>query len=292
MNTLVIIQANSTYLNQLQQISIQTFRETFSAVNTTENMEKYISEKLSLSQLATELKDENALFYFIKSTNEVIGYLKLNMGASQTELKDDCALEIERIYVLKKFHGKNIGAQLLEKAIQVAKELDKNFIWLGVWENNQRAIQFYTKNRFVVFDKHLFTLGEDVQTDLMMKLPLKPQLKSIRPFIGAKDFACSSQFYKDWGFNELVLTPHLSLFQMGDFAFYLQDAYVKDWIDNTMVFLEVDNINAHLESITKLNLPIKYPGVRISAIQQLHWGKEYFIHDPSGILWHIGTFNN
>ena len=117
------------------------------------------------------------------------------------------------------------------------------------------------------------------------------QALSIRPFIGAKDYEISRSFYKELGFEEIVLSKNLSLFKLDKLGFYLQDANVKEWIDNTMIFLEVDNIEAHLEKITALNLPNKYPGVRVSEIQQLHWGKEYFIHDPAGILWHIGTFN-
>jgi ribosomal protein S18 acetylase RimI-like enzyme len=103
----------------------------------------------------------------------VIGYLKLNFGASQTELKDNNALEIERIYVLKEFHGKKVGQFLFDKAIEIAKEYHVAYVWLGVWENNKRALQFYTKNGFVEFDQHIFVLGDEAQTDIMMKLELK-----------------------------------------------------------------------------------------------------------------------
>jgi ribosomal protein S18 acetylase RimI-like enzyme len=104
---------------------------------------------------------------------EVVGYLKLNFGQSQTELKDSKALEIERIYVLKEFQGKNIGQLLYEKAIQIANQNNAEYVWLGVWEENEKAIKFYTKNGFVAFDKHIFKLGDDEQTDIMMKLTLK-----------------------------------------------------------------------------------------------------------------------
>jgi ribosomal protein S18 acetylase RimI-like enzyme len=103
---------------------------------------------------------------------KVIGYLKLNMGISQTELKDNDALEIERIYVLKAFQGKKVGQLLFDKAITIAKELQVAYVWLGVWEENKRAIQFYTKNGFVEFDQHVFVLGDEPQTDIMMKLQL------------------------------------------------------------------------------------------------------------------------
>lgn len=159
-------------LENLQKISIKTFSETFSNVNTPENMTKYLLENLSLEKLLAELSDSNAAFYFAVNNNDVIGYLKLNTGLAQTELKDDQSLEIERIYVLKAFHGKNIGQLLYEKAIQEAKKIHATYVWLGVWEENQRAINFYKKNGFVEFDKHLFILGDDEQTDIMMKLEL------------------------------------------------------------------------------------------------------------------------
>jgi ribosomal protein S18 acetylase RimI-like enzyme len=170
-----IIKATLNDLEKLQKIGKQTFVETFSAVNTAENMAKYLEENLSLGQLLSELNNSNAAFYFAVNNNDVIGYLKLNTGVAQTELKDNQSLEIERIYVLKEFHGKNIGQLLYEKAIQEAKKIHATYIWLGVWEENQRAINFYKKNGFVEFDKHIFILGDDEQTDIMMKLELVKQ---------------------------------------------------------------------------------------------------------------------
>ena len=115
-------------------------------------------------------------------------------------------------------------------------------------------------------------------------------LKSIRPFIGGKDFELSKAFYSEMGFEEVLLPPKMALFKKGDFGFYLQDAYVKDWVDNTMIFLEVENLEAHLKHIQSLNLPQRFKGVRVSELVHNDWGSEYFVHDPSGILWHIGTF--
>ena len=135
-------------------------------------MEKYLEEGFSLSKLQGEIDDPNAEFYFAMQNKNIIGYLKLNVGQSQTEIKNDNALEIERIYVLKEFHGQNIGQQLFEKALERALSQKVDFIWLGVWEENKRAIQFYTKNGFIAFDKHIFKLGDEEQTDIMMKLKL------------------------------------------------------------------------------------------------------------------------
>jgi ribosomal protein S18 acetylase RimI-like enzyme len=157
----------------LQKIARQTFFETFSVLNTEENMTKYLNENLSLKNLRAELEDENSEVYFAISNGDIIGYLKINFGNSQTEIKQSNSLEIERIYVLKEFHGKSVGQALYEKAISVACARNADYVWLGVWEENPRAISFYKKNGFVEFDKHIFKLGEDEQTDIMMKLELK-----------------------------------------------------------------------------------------------------------------------
>lgn len=160
-------------IDRLQKIGRQTFFETFSAENTGENMKKYLEEVFSIEKLTAELNNTNSEFYFAELGNNIIGYLKLNSGESQTELKDDNALEIERIYVLKEFYGKNVGQLLYEKAMQIARQKNAGYVWLGVWEKNPRAINFYKKNGFVEFDKHIFKLGNDEQTDILMKLQLK-----------------------------------------------------------------------------------------------------------------------
>jgi len=177
MDNIVIRRATLAETDQLQKIAKQTFSETFSVGNTEENMKKYLEEEFTIEKLTAELSDENSELYFAELDNNAIGYLKLNFGQSQTELKDDKALEIERIYVLKEFHGKKVGQLLYEKAMQIAKQKNADYVWLGVWEDNPRAINFYKKNGFVGFDKHIFKLGNDEQTDIMMKFELKDDEK-------------------------------------------------------------------------------------------------------------------
>ena len=172
MENITVQKISISDLQALQKIGRQTFYETFAPSNSEENISKYLEEGFSEDKLTTELEDPNAEFYFATLDDEVIGYLKLNFGASQTELKDDKALEIERIYVLQEFHGKKVGQILCNKAIEVAKDKKSDYVWLGVWEENPRAISFYKKNGFEEFDKHIFKLGADEQTDIMMKLKL------------------------------------------------------------------------------------------------------------------------
>jgi diamine N-acetyltransferase len=174
MHRIDIIKVTPKEVGQLQEVARQTFFETFSEANTVENMKKYLEEGFTVEKLTAELENPNSEFYFATANNEVIGYLKLNFALSQTELKDDKSVEIERIYVLKKFQGRKAGQWLYEKAIQVAKQKNANYVWLGVWEQNERAINFYKKNGFIQFDKHIFKLGDDEQTDIMMKVELNP----------------------------------------------------------------------------------------------------------------------
>lgn len=116
-------------------------------------------------------------------------------------------------------------------------------------------------------------------------------IKSIRPFIGATNFLESRQFYADMGCTEVPLFHNLSYFSIEDgFGFYLQDAYVEDWVNNTMLFLEVQDIAAFHQQLQSKGLTERYPTVRLSPIQQESWGQQFFLHDPSGILWHIGVF--
>lgn len=156
-------------IEQLQIISRETFSETFSSSNTKENIAKYLADGFSIEKLTEELNNEHSEFYFAVIDDKVVGYLKLNFGSSQSEIQDSISLEIERIYVLQQYHGKKVGQVLYEKAMQVAEDKKVDYVWLGVWEENPRAIRFYQKNGFVEFDKHIFRLGDDEQTDIMMK---------------------------------------------------------------------------------------------------------------------------
>ncbi|CAM3759609.1 glyoxalase [Mucilaginibacter galii] len=115
---------------------------------------------------------------------------------------------------------------------------------------------------------------------------------SIRPFVGAQNFEISRSFYRDLGFEEVVLSHNMSLFRTGKLGFYLQDAYVKDWIDNTMLFMEVENVNEFWNHLITLNLTEKYSTVKLTPIRIEAWGRECFVHDPSGVLWHFGEFFN
>lgn len=172
MNDLQIQKVKIGEVEQLRDISVSTFTETFASVNSAENMANYLANNLSKQKLADELNTTGSEFYFAILNQQIIGYLKINTGKAQTELKEANSLEIERIYISKEYHGKKAGQFLYESAVQIAAEKSADYIWLGVWEHNRRAISFYRKNGFVEFDKHSFMLGDDEQTDIMMRKAL------------------------------------------------------------------------------------------------------------------------
>jgi catechol 2,3-dioxygenase-like lactoylglutathione lyase family enzyme len=119
---------------------------------------------------------------------------------------------------------------------------------------------------------------------------MKHDIQSIRTFIGSKDFNTSRAFYTAFGFSEIRLNQTMSYFKIEAFGFYLQDAYVKEWIENSMVFIEVADVDVHLEAFKKLHLKERFPSIKISEVHRNDWGDEYFVHDPAGVLIHIGTF--
>jgi diamine N-acetyltransferase len=159
-------------LKELQELGKKTFYESFAAENTAENMQYYLDTNFTDEKLSEEINNPDSEFYFAKVADKAVGYLKVNTGKAQTELHGNNSLEIERIYVLQEFHGKKVGQILFDKAVEIAKEKNAEYIWLGVWEKNVKAIRFYEKNGFISFGTHLFKLGDDEQTDIMMKLVL------------------------------------------------------------------------------------------------------------------------
>lgn len=158
-------------LDKLHTISVQTFKETFEAKNTEDDMAVYLKQKLSKKQLDKEFSDKNTFFYFAYCNKLLVGYLKLNFKDAQKKavLKGK-AYEIERIYILKAHQGRGLGTQLFNKAIEIGKGKGYKMMWLGVWEFNHKALKFYEKKGLKAFDSHVFQLGNDNQNDILMQL--------------------------------------------------------------------------------------------------------------------------
>lgn len=155
-------------LGLLQEISVETFKETFKNQNSPENMKAYLEKAFNLKQLEEELSNISSEFYFIYSNKEIAGYLKINTNNAQTEIMGNDSLEIERIYIRKKFHKQGLGKYLINKAIEISIKRNKEKIWLGVWEKNENAITFYKRMEFVQTGAHSFYLGDEEQIDFIM----------------------------------------------------------------------------------------------------------------------------
>ncbi|WP_394666257.1 GNAT family N-acetyltransferase [uncultured Chryseobacterium sp.] len=169
MEAIIIKKASLSDLESIQKIGKETFYETFAPHNSEEQIQKYLTESFAEEKLIKELNNSYSEFYIAYDGENAVGYLKINFGNAQTELQDESSVEIERIYVKSSHHGKKVGLLLYSKALDIAVSHHKKYIWLGVWEENKRAVNFYKKNGFEEFDKHIFRLGNDEQTDLMMK---------------------------------------------------------------------------------------------------------------------------
>ncbi|MDM5329052.1 GNAT family N-acetyltransferase [Neobacillus sp. CF12] len=166
--TINIKKCNLEDLPTLQEISYETFNETFKDQNSPETMNAYLERAFNLKQLEKELSNIYSQFFFVYFNNEVAGYLKVNINDAQSEEMDDESLEIERIYIKSKFQKHGLGKYLLNKAMEIAMERNKKKIWLGVWEKNENAIAFYKKMEFVQTGAHSFYMGDEEQIDFIM----------------------------------------------------------------------------------------------------------------------------
>lgn len=153
----------------LQRLSHDTYHDTFADMNTESDMNAYLEKAFNLGKLKNELLNKASRFYFIYIDGKLAGYLKLNESPAQTDIHDPSSLELERIYVLSEFQGKSIGRCLMDKAIEEAHKKKKTYIWLGVWEKNTKAFQFYIKHGFYQIGRHSFVMGNDVQMDNLLR---------------------------------------------------------------------------------------------------------------------------
>lgn len=156
----------------LRDLSEQTFIDTYAVYNTPENMEKHISTKFTLEQIQAELSDSSVQYLLLKKAGQLIGFTKLVKNHAPKELSSENAIEIERFYVDKAFHGQNLGKHLMNESLDWCKNSGFKTVWLGVWEENARALQFYAKMGFEKIGEHVFVLGTEVQNDYVMAFKL------------------------------------------------------------------------------------------------------------------------
>ncbi|MFH6602995.1 GNAT family N-acetyltransferase [Maribacter algicola] len=165
-------QCSHESLSDLVKISRKTFVEAFEKDNKPEDFNNYVNRAFDRENLKKQLSNKDSYFYFVYLDWSQVGYFKLNLKQAQTDLKRPESIELERIYVLKEFQNRKIGRWILQEAIKIAQEMQKEFLWLGVWEKNERAISFYEKNGFSKFGMHPYYIGSDKQMDWLMRFDL------------------------------------------------------------------------------------------------------------------------
>ena len=164
--------AGEDYAALIADISRQTFFDSFAAQNSKENMEMHIAQYYAPEIIQAELRDTCNIFLLAYDGIRLVGYAKLNEHVKEESGGLENPIEIERIYSIKEMIGKGVGKKLMEKCLDIARGKDKKEIWLGVWETNNRAIEFYIRCGFEKFGEHNFPVGLDPQTDWLMKKSL------------------------------------------------------------------------------------------------------------------------
>lgn len=157
-------------ISALVEMAQAAFLQAFTEGNKLENVRAYMLEAFTLAQFQKEFEAEGSQFFVAMLDGKLIGYTKVNEVPSQTDIHDPESLEVARLYVLEDFLGLGLGKKLLDLAISQAKEKNKKYLWLGVWEKNARAIRFYEKNGLEIFGSHPFPFGDEIQTDFLMKI--------------------------------------------------------------------------------------------------------------------------
>ncbi|WP_306740495.1 GNAT family N-acetyltransferase, partial [Aerococcus mictus] len=163
-----IVPCLQTDLKQLKEVSIETFSDTFGYASSEEDLQNYLEKAYNIDKLQKELETPDVNFYLLKEEEEIIGYFKINIGNSQTEHIGDNCLEIERFYIRKGFKRHGYGRKMMKFIHDLTKYLNRDCIWLGVWEHNQPALNFYSKMGFKRIGQHDFYVGADRQTDYIV----------------------------------------------------------------------------------------------------------------------------
>ncbi len=156
----------------LVSIGIKTFRETFDEMNSAENMMHYLNSTFTLKKIKAEIQEAHSAFFLAESNDACVGYARIREGENPDGMDAAKPLEIQRLYVDKKHVGQRIGYLLMTTCLNYAKDRKYDTVWLGVWEHNRRARKFYDKWGFEEFGRHIFMLGNDAQTDLLLKKEL------------------------------------------------------------------------------------------------------------------------
>ena len=173
MSSYAIRPVDPSEVQSLAELGRRTFVATFASGNAPDDLAAYVERAFGIERLSAELAASDSRFFFAEVGEELAGYLKINTGDAQTDRIDGKTLEVERIYVDTGQQGRGVGKALLDFALEEAHRQGCDAVWLGVWENNAKAIAFYDRQGFAPFGKHDFVIGTDVQTDILMRRALR-----------------------------------------------------------------------------------------------------------------------
>lgn len=171
-NSITIASVQDFQVELLRDLAKEIFIDTYAEANSARNITDYVDKAFSLRQISREYNQPNSTFFFAYVDEKIAGYLKLNTKGAQTEQGLKNALEIERIYAARSFQGKGVGKALMQKSITIANDINADWLWLGVWDQNKHAIEFYKRQGFEVFGHHDFLMGTELQHDMLMKLAI------------------------------------------------------------------------------------------------------------------------
>ncbi len=173
MESIQLIHADASHATLLAKLAQDTFCETFEKINNPDDFKAYVNEAFNATIIETELNESGSLYILAYVNNELAGYARVRQSNEVAEnFPGKKTIELQRIYVLQKFVGKRVGKALMNYCLTTAKDQGAEIIWLGVWEHNYSAQEFYKKLGFEQFSSHVFMLGTDAQTDILMKLKI------------------------------------------------------------------------------------------------------------------------
>lgn len=159
---------------RLALVAEQTFRDTFAAVNTPEDMALHCRTSYGEALQAREIDDPRMLTLIAEDEGNAMGFAQLRWGEAPGCVVARAPGEILRLYVAREYHGKGVAHELMRACVQQLAEHQSDVVWLGVWERNPRAIAFYKKFGFTEVGEHGFRVGSDLQRDVVMARAVAP----------------------------------------------------------------------------------------------------------------------
>jgi ribosomal protein S18 acetylase RimI-like enzyme len=152
----------------LAELGASTFRDTFEASNDPADFAAYMADAFGDEIQRAELADPEVTVHLAERAGETVGYVLLREGPTPSLVGGLEAIQIVRLYARRAAIGSGVGAMLMQRAVDEAASRGKDALWLGVWDRNERAIDFYRRHEFFQAGTQPFLLGTDLQTDLVM----------------------------------------------------------------------------------------------------------------------------